>query len=61
MEAKYPGKHIVVRQIVDSRRRADELARPEVELEARRSNDAVERARTRIAALRDRADTLVDV
>jgi hypothetical protein len=46
---------ILMRRIVSSPLRAEELARPEIELEGGRDDDALQRAAERLAKLRDGA------
>jgi hypothetical protein len=55
LRAVYPKRMILMRRIVSSRLRAEELARPEIDLEAGRDDDALQRAAERLVKLRDGA------
>jgi hypothetical protein len=55
LRAVHPKRMILMRRIVSSPLRAEELARPEIELEAGRDDDALQRAAERLAKLRDGA------
>jgi hypothetical protein len=55
LRAVHPRRMILMRRIVSSPLRTEELARPEIELEAGRDDDALQRAAERLAKLRDGA------
>jgi hypothetical protein len=55
LRAVYPKRMILMHRIVSSPLRAEELARPEIELEAGRDDDALQRAAERLAKLPDGA------